>query len=193
MLTHGSNQRKTGLIRKLKALFWVSALGLSGCVYSIHPWHQAGQGSADPALLGLWRDVEDGATWVFAPQGDSLSVLYQGEKELAHFNGASFRLRGQSFLDLAPADGSCGDGVLAWYLLPLHGLQRWSLEQDTLRMSALKAQALDSLLNIVDHPAVDRSSDRWVFTGTREEMAAFLAGNLLDAALYDSPTVLVRP
>ncbi len=192
MVTHASNQRKTGLIRNLKGLLLLPLLTL-GCVYSIQPWHHAGSGGGDVGLLGLWQEVDKGNTWVFSRQGDSLSVLYQEDKDLARFNGASFSSGAWTFLDLCPADASCGSGVAAWYLLPLHGLHRWELRQDTLRLSSLKAQALDSLLAGVDHPPLDRSGDRWVFTGNREEMAGFLDRHLLDEALYDSPTVLVRP
>ncbi len=192
MVTHGFNQRKPGLIRKLKCLLLLPMLGL-GCVYSIQPWHRAGTGGGDPALLGVWVEVDKSNTWVFTQQGDSLSVLYQADKELARFNGASFTSGAWSFLDLCPADGSCGEGVAAWYLLPLHGLHRWEIRGDTLLLASLKAQALDSLMSGVDHPPLDRGSDRWVFTGNREEMAAFLDRHLLDLGLYDSPTVLVRP
>jgi len=193
MVSHVSNQRKTGLIRKLKGGFSCLLLVATGCVYSIHPWHRAGEGKADPALLGVWKDAENNATWVFTQEGDSLSVLYQADKELARFNGASFLSGGEHFLDLTPADGSCGSGVAAWYLLPLHGLHRWELGGDTLRLASLKAPALDSLLTGVDHPPLDRSNDRWVFTGSRNDMADFLERHLLDASLYETPTVLVRP
>ncbi|MDP2360789.1 MAG: hypothetical protein Q8O14_08555 [bacterium] len=189
---HGINQRKSGLIRKLWPAIWLLTLLLGGCIYSIQPWYEAGAGGADPALLGVWQDAEDEESWVFMATGDTLRLLYREKGRTSEFAAASFHVGGQGFLDLSPAPGAWDEGPAGWYLLPMHGLHLWSVDGDTLRLSSLRPESLENVLALGGHPPLDRREDRWIFTGSRAEMAAFLAGRLLDPGLFGDPTVMVR-
>jgi hypothetical protein len=192
MSQHVINQRKTGLPRKLKALLLPLLALFGGCVYSLQPWYAEGSGGADPTLKGVWREVDGQDAWVFLAQGDSLCLLYQDDGQTGEFTAVTFNVEGQDFLDLTPAAAGRASGPMGWYQLPMHGLHRWSLSGDTLRMSSLNPQTLDTQLQLGTHPPLQEMDNRWIFTGSREEMSALVADQLLDPALYDEPTVMVR-
>lgn len=192
MSQHDSNQRKTGLSRKLKALLPVLLALLGGCVYSVQPWYAEGTGGVDHSLTGIWREVDGEDCWVFIAKGDSLRLIYQEDNQSGEFTALSFQVGGQHFLDLTPAAGEVASGPVGWYLLPLHGLHTWSIDQDTLRMSSLNIQALEALLPAIEHPPLEKQDNRTIFLGEREAMAAFVEQALLDPSLYDEATVLVR-
>ncbi|MFA7330478.1 MAG: hypothetical protein WC326_05315 [Candidatus Delongbacteria bacterium] len=192
MSQHVSNQRKTGLLRKLKAGLLPLLTLLGGCVYSLQPWYPEGTGGAEPALRGVWREAGGQDTWVFLANGDSLRLLYQEDNQSGEFFALNFRVGENAFLDLSPVPGSYASGPVSWYLLPLHGLHRWTLDQDTLRLSSLNPQSVELLLEGTEHPRLEKLDNRLLFLGSREEMADFLESRLQDPALYDEPTVLVR-
>jgi len=192
MASHGSNQRKDGQSRKAWTAILLLPLLAGGCVYSVHPWYGEGEGHVAPQLAGAWRDVDGDDSWIFLARGDSLRVLCREEGRSVEFVAVDFAAGGVRFLDLTPAPGPWSEGPQAWYLLPLHGLHRWSLADDTLRLATLDPQSLETVLAEGGHPALERQENRWVFLGPREEMAAFLTSHLLDEALYSESTVLVR-
>jgi len=175
---------------------WASILLLpllaGGCVYSLQPWYLEGEGRVAPQLVGAWRDVDGDDSWIFLARGDSLRAICREEGRSVEFIALDFASGGARFLDLTPAPGAWSDGPQAWYLLPLHGLHRWSLADDTLRMATLDPQVLETVLVEGDHPALQREENRWIFLGSREEMADFLSRRLLDEGLYSESTVLVR-
>lgn len=191
-MMHDANQRKNGLFRKpLFALLGLLPL-LAGCVYSLQPWYAEDAGGADPSLLGVWHEVDGKDTWVFLAAGDSLRLLYSGENELGEFTAVTFSHGDWSFLDLTPAGTSLPAGTVGWYLHPLHGLHHWQLNGDTLLLGSLDINALNNLLGSVPHPPLENGENRSVFTGSREEMAAFVPAQLLNDSLFSDRTVLVR-
>lgn len=192
MATHGTNQRKAGRSRKTWAAILLLPLGLGGCVYSMHPWHREGEAHVAPQLVGAWRDVDGDDSWIFLARGDSLRAICREEGRSVEFIAVDFTAGGVHFLDLTPAKGAWSDGPQAWYLLPLHGLHRWNLTDDTLRLATLDPQSLETVLAEGDHPALERQENRWIFLGQRDEMATFLTDHLLDESLYSESTVLVR-
>jgi hypothetical protein len=189
-MTHEANQRKRARFRKCAFLLLLPLLG--GCVYSLQPWYAEGTGGADPALPGVWREVDGKDTWVFLAAGDSLRLLHHGEGELGEFTAISFQQGGWNFLDLTPAGASLPGGTAGWYLHPLHGLHRWQLRGDTLELGSLDNNLLGDALEARPHPPLEKGENRWTFMGTREEMAAYVGEQLLDETLFSDRTLLVR-
>ena len=192
-MTHDANQRKSGLFRKhLPVCLIGCCLFLTGCIYSLQPWYAEDAGGADPALLGIWREVDGQDTWVFLAAGDSLRVLFSSEGQLGEFTAVTFRLKDWTLLDLTPAGPSQPSSTVGWYMYPLHGLHRWQLRGDTLLLGSLASNVLSERLEAGPHPPLEKGENRWVFTGSREEMAGYVAAQLLDEALFSDQTVLVR-
>jgi hypothetical protein len=179
--------------RRLVPLLALCLLPLTGCVYSIQPWYAADAGGADPALLGIWQEVDSQNTWVFLAAGDSLRLLdKQADGPVNEFTAVTFQYGDWTFMDLSPAGQSLGSGNAAWYLLPLHGLHWWTTDGDTLRVRSLNPDAVTGLMESSPHPPMDERDNKWIFTGTRDEMTQWLETSLLEADYYGEPTVLVR-
>ena len=111
----------------------LAALASSGClVLSLQPAYDAESVAFDEALLGVWTNADD-ETQATIEQGEwrSYRVTYKDRFAARTLQANLTRVGDATFLDLTEQRGS--DPGL--YLLPVHGIVRIELHDDTLLAS----------------------------------------------------------
>lgn len=181
---HAPNEGMHGRLRKrlARAVAATALLALAGgCVYSLRPWAVDSAKTSGTALLGEWRDAED--LWIFMQDEDGLRLLLSENGRLGEFRATPFLAAGAEHLDLVPVDSGALGSFFSSHLLPLHGLMRWSVSGDSLFMTTLDLGRAQRVFQQVPPPA-EKVDDRWVFTGSSEDVHGYLVAHLSADSLW---------
>jgi hypothetical protein len=185
-----SGTKITAVALTLAGLGWL----LAGCVpTSIYPLFREADLVHDPALMGVWKDKPDGTDrWTFtAGKGKSYTLEIQGESQRAVFVAYLFKLDGERFLDVYPAESALEETLqknpYGLALVPSHAFFRVRATEPALRMSCMGLDWLKQQLTrdpkALAH--VITSDGRVVLTGETEAMQAFIKKHLKDADAWN--------
>jgi len=179
-----------------KALFYLLAGILAGCVPSLHSLFTDKDVFFEPQLLGTWADDSE-ETWQFTQKTDPnnlYEVIYiekDGKKGL--FTGALGKINGMTFLDLYPGDilTQANDFYKA-HLVPAHTFLKIEQIRPTLKMRAMNPDKLGKMLaddpNLLKHEIIE--DDRVVITAPTQQLQQFIRQHANDEDLFGDPTDL---
>lgn len=182
------------------------AAGLAGCVVTaLQPFYTEADLSFDPGLIGRWvagQDAPDGTppkeVLEFKRDGDNgyLAALTGDDGKVQTFVARRFKLGEQIFLDLFPV------GEHGAEFVPVHQVQRLSGPGPTLKMTGLKYEWVQKLLEaqpdalrhvVVAHRLEDgKEPARIVLTASTKELQAFLNKHVKTAEAWDDWTEFRR-
>jgi hypothetical protein len=157
-----------------------AAAVFTGCVVtSLAPFYTEKDVITDPALAGLWAQVnQDDERWLFAREDQAYRLTISSGKQTNDLSVHLFKLKDTVFMDMLGPDNS--DSVPP--PIPSHLLMRVYSIQPTLRMAALNHEWLKNLLQkqpeTIAHQFVGsgNSNDpgRVVLTATTPQLQAFV-------------------
>lgn len=183
-----------------KALFYLLAGVLAGCVPSLHPLFTEKDVVFEPQLLGIWANDENSKeTWQFTKQADSntYEVIYTDNDGKGSFAGTLGRINEMTFLDLFPDDKEAEIRANSFYkahLVPAHTFLKIEQIQPTLKMRAMNPDKLGKMLandpNLLKHEVI--KDDRVVITASTQQLQQFMKQHANDEDLFGEPTDLKR-
>jgi DNA-directed RNA polymerase subunit H (RpoH/RPB5) len=183
-----------------KALFYLLAGILTGCVPSLHSLFTEKDIFFEPRLVGVWAGDNSSESWQFTRQSDSNSyeVIYTAgdeEEEKGSFTGTLGRIDEMVFLDLYPDDTDSKIQANEFYkvhLVPAHTFMKIEQIQPILKMRVMNPETLNEMLesdpNLLRHEKLER--DRVVLTASTEELQQFMREHAGDEDLFDEPMEL---
>lgn len=171
-----------------------AVLLLSACIPSVHPFYTEKDVIFDARLVGRWgRADEPAESWQFEVATNKTYKLTVTEKEGKHgeFEAHLFKLGGQTFLDLGPAEVELKEdqvGLVAVTLIRGHLLLRVreigpGLKLDFCNMSWLK-KYLETHPESLRHRA--GKGDDFVLTADPEELQRFVLAHLKEGELFEA-------
>ncbi|MBA2305936.1 MAG: hypothetical protein H0W08_25360 [Acidobacteria bacterium] len=113
----------------------VALLFAPGClVVTVNPTHERDELVWDPALVGVWQNVDDNSSVVIDKgEWQSYRLHYTHPIETGDLTGYLTRIGKVQFLDVMPARGEDRGS----FLVPVHATLRLRLEGDRLEITAL--------------------------------------------------------
>jgi DNA-directed RNA polymerase subunit H (RpoH/RPB5) len=179
-----------------KALFYLLAGILAGCVPSLHSLFTDKDAFFEPQLVGDWAD--DKETWQFAKQADSntYEIIYtdkDGKK--GQFTGTLGKINGMIFLDLYPGEAEIqANDFYKAHLVPAHTFLKIEQIQPILKMQVMNPEKLGKMLaddpNLLKHEAIE--DDRVVITASTQQLQQFMKQHANDKDLFGETADLKR-
>jgi hypothetical protein len=172
---------------------------LTGCVVtSVYPYYTAKNLGFEPALVGVWRDVdaarEKSDSWTFDKLNEqSYKLTTRDNNETNEFDVHLFTLGDQKFLD-------CLQRERGAYAIPTHVLLRLNQLQPRLEMQFLDYRWLAELLEakpktirhvIVPGPTPEKES-MVTLTADTAELQKFVRKHLNNTNAWAEPLVMQR-
>jgi hypothetical protein len=183
----------------LKQLIWAAAIGMAliaaGCgLPSVYPFYTNKDVVFEPALVGLWFNVETNADdhgTDFAKSGDNAYTIREMKTSDTNVYAAHlFRLKNQLFLDCVPQlDGQ---------MIPAHILLKVEQIQPTFKTATLNEDWMEKLLNA--HPRALRhmvnehgtGDSGIVLTADTAELQTFLRKYMDSKDTFGEPAEMKR-
>jgi hypothetical protein len=172
---------------------------LVGCVPSLHSLYTEEDLISDPALVGVWKEADDGgkkASWAFtAADNKAYSLLVTDEDgKTGNFEAHLLKLKGVMFLDLFPdkLESSQSD-FYKGHLVPAHSFVRVDQIVPTLRLRDMNFDWMKNFLK--DKPAAlahEKMDDAIVLTASTKDLQSFVAAHMNDEGMFDEKTELKR-
>lgn len=179
----------------LKCLATSVALGLAGCVPSLHPLYTSDTIVFEPALLGSWAETDSEGRWEFRQGGEnSYRLTMTDDDKQGEFEVHLVKIGSSRFLDLFPEKLELpGNEYYQMHLLPVHSFILVSQLQPTLRLALLQPTWLKSFLaknpEAVKHEIVDGDV---LLTAPPEELQQFLLAHVNTEGAFTTPAELMR-
>ncbi len=169
-------------------------LFLSGCVVqSIHGLYTEKETVFDPALVGTWKDQENGL-WTLEKSGEKAYTLSYTENQVpAKFEARLVRLGPYLFLDTFPKDAGIKNSALAFHLMPTHLFTRIWIEKDTLRYAVLNFDWMKKMLAENKAMLAHETEEDWIIlTASTKDLQAFIQKYADDPEAFPNPVTLHR-
>jgi hypothetical protein len=188
---------KRTLFRIGKAGSVLALFVICGCIPSLQPFFTAKDVVFEPALIGSFSE-DDKIVWTFSRGEDrSYKLVIRDEAKSSSFVAHMFRLGGERYLDLYAAGDSLDDcpreDFFKASLVPGHLVLRVPSISSTLKLQVLNEEWLKE--NFKGKSAVPHSlleGERLVFTGSTEQMQAFLEGIAAEEKAWGKPAEFKR-
>ena len=177
------------------------AVLLAGCVPSLNPLYTEKDLVFDPALLGVWSEVENSTDgWTFRKKDEKsyLLVIQDGEKS-SPFVVHLVQLGKYRFLDLYPDEAGLRDlnceGTFKMTLIPGHLFLKVSQIEPTLKMATLDPEWLDKLLKksprALRHQRLGEDKG-FVLTASTKELQKFMLKYVHTKEAFGEPSEFKR-
>ena len=169
-----------------------SAIMMSGCVPSLHPFYSEGDLVFNNCLIGKWTDLQYKDSWHFERRGEKKYRLTQVNEdgESTIFEAALFNLGGKTFLDITPIKDLENYGPS---LLRTHSLMAISIETDKLRISYIDSNWLKGYLarypETLKHTFVD---NELVITDTTENLQTLIRRSANSPGIFGETEEIIR-
>jgi len=182
-----------------KALFYLLAVVLGGCVPSLHSLFTEKDTYFDPQLVGIWTS-SDKEIWQFAkkPDSNSYEVIYTDKDEnRGSFVGTLGKINDMTFLDLFPDNTLMeihSNGFYQAHLVPAHTFMKIEQIQPVLKMRAMGPDNTRDMLkndpNLLKYELIE--DNRVVITASTQQLQQFMKEHANDKGLFGDPTELKR-
>jgi hypothetical protein len=182
-----------------KALFYLLAVVLGGCVPSLHSLFTEKDTYFDPQLVGIWTS-SDKEIWQFAkkPDSNSYEVIYTDKDEnRGSFVGTLGKINDMTFLDLFPDNTLMeirSNGFYQAHLVPAHTFLKIEQILPVLKMRTMGPDNTREMLktdpNLLKYELID--DNRVVITATTQQLQQFMKEHANDKGLFGEPTGLKR-
>ena len=169
---------------------------LVGCVPSLHSLYTDEDLISDPALVGVWKDVDGKNSWAFTAADNKAYNLIVTDKEgkTGNFEAHLLKLKGTMFLDLLPDKlESSQNDFYKGHLVLAHSFFRVDQIAPTLRLRDMDEQWMKNFLK--DKPtalAHETLDDGMVLTASTRDLQSFIAAHMNDEGMFDEKTDLNR-
>jgi hypothetical protein len=185
-----------------KALFYLLAGILAGCVPSLHSLFTEKDTFFDPQLVGAWSSSSESSkeTWQFTKKPDSNSyevIFTDNDGNKGSFVGALGKIDGMTFLDLFPDNTLMEIRSNEFYqahLVPAHTFMKIEQIQPVLKMRAMDPDKTREMLkndpNLLKYELID--DNRVVITAPTQQLQKFMKEHANDKGLFDGLTELKR-
>src|SRR5262245_9080975 len=130
-------------ILKIFVVFW-TALSLTGCAPSLHPFFTDEDVVFDAALLGVWIS-DSGKKCIITRSGDKNYELLYLDDSAWRFEARLIELGGARFLDLFPKPLGNEMGLNPANLVPAHTLARVTIGVDSISLAMMDVDWLKRL------------------------------------------------
>lgn len=158
----------------------ILVLTFTSCVPSLHPLFSEGDLDFDEALVGKWSNDDETSIWHFeANEKETYLLTLTDGKHEGKFRAALVKVGENRYLNIFPAEVNAEEhqlnGLYAWLLVPTHTFLKVRQIEPDLQISFLNYDAVDSLLETLpDAVPHTKPNERTIFTGSTEELQAFL-------------------
>jgi len=178
-----------------------TALLLSACIPSVHPFYTDKDVIFDARLLGEWQPKEDSEApeiWKFEQGEDKSYKLTVTEKKDKHgqFAARLFKLKNQYFLDITPNE--CGlapdqADLVAASIFPGHLIVRVPQIGPELQLAFCDYEWLEKFLKANPKALAHRKQDDAILlTATTRELQRFVLKHSAEGELFPKPREMVR-
>jgi hypothetical protein len=178
-----------------------TALLLSACIPSVHPFYTDKEVVFDARLLGEWQPKEDSGDpelWKFEQGEDKsykLTVTEKKDKQ-GKFAARLFKLKNQHFLDITPTECELAPDqadLVAASMIPGHLILRVAQIEPELQLAFCDYEWLEKFLKANPKAlAHRRHDDALLLTATTRELQRFVLKHLGEEELFQKPSELVR-
>jgi hypothetical protein len=180
---HPNPMNKKSFVRDCWTLCAMFAfLILTGCVPSLQPFYAERDLTFEPALVGDFQEADGSAVWSFSKAGErEYRLVIKDKANSSIFSAHFFKLGKDHYLDLYAAKEALDDcpreDFFKAALVPGHLLLKVpQLESSSLSLQVMDEDQIKEYLkknkDAVPHALIE--SDRLVFTGSTEQMQAFV-------------------
>lgn len=175
---------------------------LPGCVVqSLHPLYTEQQPAFEPALVGVWEEVndegasEDASVWTFeGVENKAYRLTAQFGDDRTTQQVHLVRLGDSMFLDLFPDPPQDCLEPYALSLVGVHLFMRVWLEGDELRLAHLNSDWLDEQIEqgaiVIKHESVDE--DALLLTAATKDLQQLLIKHADNPEMFEDPVLLHR-
>jgi hypothetical protein len=175
------------------ALFW------TGCIPSLQPFYTEKDLLFESALVGAFSEQDDSSVWTFTKSSEKeYRLVIKDKANSSSFSARLFKLADDLYLDLYPAKNSLDDcpreDFFKSSLVPGHLCLRLPQIQPSLRLQVMDEEGLKESLKsnpgVVPHSFIE--DERLVFTGSTEQMQAFLRKIQKNEKAWGKPVEFTR-
>jgi hypothetical protein len=173
------------------AVLLALALSSTAClVVSLQPVYEPETIAFEPSLVGTWASDEDGVTLTIErAEWHSYHLALADNDKITRLSARLTRVGGElQLLDITPLDGTDIDP----FQLPVHGIFRVTLEDDTLTVANLDYDHFYALAARGETGLALDGRKNVVLTMPTPDLRRWLQQHAGDAGLFSAPSALKR-
>jgi hypothetical protein len=179
-----------------KLLFYLLAILLGGCVFSLHPLYSEKDLIFEEKLLGTWVNNGSKETWQFKRAGKKkYKMICTDEKgRTGSFDAGLGKLNNMMFLNIFPQEPKFKENDLyKLHILRVHSFIRIEQIEPTLKMRIMNPEKMKEMLEknpkLIKHEIVQ---GRLILTAPTKKLQEFMKAHANDARLFSEPIELKR-
>ncbi|UCG47703.1 MAG: hypothetical protein JSU94_19735 [Phycisphaerales bacterium] len=186
----------TGVVKSKKALIYLAAVLLGGCLPSLHPLYTEDELIFEEKLVGKWSDGDD--IWEFRAGEDKAYEMRIFDGKQGRFEAHLVQLDDMMFLDIFP-DGETLEGLQDFYkahLLGVHTFMKVEAIEPKLLLRMIDGGKVREMLEsdpaLLKHEVVGDDGDGLVLTASTEQLQQFMLKYGRSEELFEEATELSR-
>ncbi len=182
-----------------KALPFILAITLAGCVPSLHSLFTDADLIFEPKLVGIWTNRQSKEIWRFdktAENKKTYKIIYADSNgKTAPFIGSLGKINETLFLDLYPEEVQMqANDFYKANLVPAHTFMKIEQIHPVLKMRAMNPDKFGKMLeadpNLIKHEIIE--DNRVVITASTKDIQKFIAAHAQDKDLFGETSDLIR-
>lgn len=184
-------------MRLKKALFYLIAGMLAGCVPSLHQLYTEKDVVFDEKLLGQWKSNDPDWQWSFEKQGEknknyNMTIVDEKQKS-GEFNVHLVKLGEMLFLDIHPGEPNWSENdFYKLHIIPAHTFMKVDKLEDIVVLRWMGGEEFNKMLksdpNLIKHEVADST----VLTASTKELQDFVVKYANDDRVFDDAFELKR-